>query len=38
MTSNTQFAHPNAATTPVPMRRPLPGTLPGAATYVVLAI
>jgi hypothetical protein len=32
MTSNTQFVQPNAATTPAPMRRPLPGTLPGAAT------
>ena len=38
MTSNTQSIQPNAATTPAPMRRPLPGTLPGAATYVVLAI
>jgi hypothetical protein len=35
MTSNTQ---PNAATPPAPRRRPLPGTLPGAATYLALAI
>jgi hypothetical protein len=38
MTSNTQFIQSNAATTPAPMRRPLPRTLPGAAAYVVLAI
>jgi hypothetical protein len=38
MTSNTQASQPSAATTPASMRRPLPGTLPGAATYVVLAI
>ena len=38
MTSNTQFIQPNASTPPAPMRHPLPGTLPGAATYVVLAI
>jgi hypothetical protein len=38
MTSNTQFIQPNAATPPAPMRHPLPGTLPGAATYVVLAV
>jgi hypothetical protein len=37
MTSNTQFIQPNAAT-PAPTRHPLPGTLPGAATYLVLAI
>jgi hypothetical protein len=35
MTSNTQ---PNAATPPTSRRRSLPGTLPGAATYLVLAI
>src|SRR5687768_13938858 len=38
ITSNTQFIQPNASTPPAPMRHPLPGTLPGAATYVVLAI
>jgi hypothetical protein len=38
MTSNTQFIQPNATTPPAPMPRPLRGTLPGAATYVVLAI
>jgi hypothetical protein len=38
MTSNTQSVQPNAATTPAPTRHPLRGTLPGAATYVVLAI
>jgi hypothetical protein len=38
MTSNTQFIQPNAATPRAPTRHPLPGTLPGAATYVVLAI
>ena len=38
MASNTQSVQPNAATTAAPMRRPLPRTLPGAATYVVLAI
>jgi hypothetical protein len=37
MTSNTQFIQPNAAT-PAPTRHPRRGTLPGAATYVVLAI
>jgi hypothetical protein len=38
MTSTTPFTQPNAATPPAPVRRPLPGTLPGAATYLVLAI
>jgi hypothetical protein len=38
MTSKNHLAPPDAATTPAPMRRPLPGTLPGAATYLVLAI
>jgi hypothetical protein len=38
MTSNAQFIQPNAATPPAPTRHPLRGTLPGAATYVVLAI
>jgi hypothetical protein len=37
MTSNTQFIQPNAATPPAPRRQQLPGALPGAATYVVLA-
>ena len=37
MTSNTRFIPPNSAT-PAPTRHPLPGTLPGAATYLVLAI
>ena len=37
MTSKNHLAPPDAATTPAPMRRPLPGTLPGAATYAVLA-
>jgi hypothetical protein len=36
MTSNTPFIQPNAAT-PAPTRHPPPGTLPGAATYAVLA-
>jgi hypothetical protein len=38
MTPTPKSIQPNAATTPAPRRRPLPGTLPGAATYVVLAI
>jgi hypothetical protein len=38
MTCNAQFIQPNAATPPAPTRQPLRGTLPGAATYVVLAI
>jgi hypothetical protein len=38
MTSKNHLAPPDAATTPAPMRRPLPGTLLGAATYLVLAI
>jgi hypothetical protein len=37
MTSNTQRIQPNAATPPAPRRHPRPGTLPGAATYLVLA-
>jgi hypothetical protein len=38
MAHSTQWIQPNGATTPAPMRRPLPRTLPGAATYMVLAI
>jgi len=37
-TSKNHLAPPDAATTPAPMRPPLPGILPGAATYLVLAI
>jgi hypothetical protein len=38
MTSNTGFTQPDSATTRAPMGHPLRGTLPGAVTYVVLAI
>ncbi|MGH2776324.1 MAG: hypothetical protein ACRDJT_12945 [Actinomycetota bacterium] len=38
MTSNIDFAQPDIATTPDPTGRPLRGRLPGAVTYVVLAI
>jgi hypothetical protein len=38
MTFNTRFIQPNAATPPAPTRHLLPGTLPGAAAYAVLAI
>ena len=37
MTTSSQSIQPNAAT-PAATRQPLPGTLPGAATYLVLAI
>jgi hypothetical protein len=37
MTSNSHI-QTNAATTPAPTRHRLPGTLPGAATYLILAI
>lgn len=38
MTSNTDLTQPDTATTGAPLERPLRGTLPGAATYLVLAI
>jgi hypothetical protein len=38
MTSNTEFTQPDAATRRAPMGHPLGGTLPGAVTYLVLAI
>jgi hypothetical protein len=38
MTSNTDFTQPDLATTRDPSGHPLRGTLPGALTYVVLAI
>jgi hypothetical protein len=38
MTSNTEFTQPDIATTREAMANPLRGTLPGALTYVVLAI
>jgi hypothetical protein len=38
MTSNTDLTQPDTATTRAPTRHPQRGTLPGAATYLVLAI
>jgi hypothetical protein len=38
MTSNTEFTQPDTAPRRAPMGYPLRGTLPGAATYLVLAI
>lgn len=38
MTSNTEFTQSDIVTTPDPMGHPLRRTLPGAVTYVVLAI
>ncbi len=38
MTSNNHLTQPDVATTPTPTRHPLPSTLPGPATYAVLAI
>ena len=38
MTFNTEFTQPDAATRHAPMGHPLGGTLPGAVTYLVLAI
>lgn len=38
MTSNTDLTHPDTATTSAALGRPLRGTLPGPATYLVLAI
>src|SRR5688572_30532903 len=38
MMSNTDLRQPDSATTRDPMAHPLRGTLPGVATYLVLAI
>jgi hypothetical protein len=38
MTSNSEFTQPDTATTRAGMGHPLRGTLPGAVTYIVLAI